>query len=347
MDLARLTIDLGALRANYRALAEVAPGVGAVVKADAYGLGARQVAETLCLEGCAHFFVATLAEGLQLAGHLGQARIYVFAGPMDADEAAAMAAHDLTPVLNDAGQVARWRRHGELPVAVHVDTAMHRLGFDADGLDPALFDGLDVTLLMSHLANADDPDDPTTDAQVARFARLSTLFSGAATSLGNSAGLLSGVSSDVLRPGIALFGGNPFARTPNPMQPVATLEARVVALRTVPAGRPVGYGGTFTTRGETRIAVLGVGYADGVPRALSNRTEVAYEGSRLPVVGRVSMDLMQVDATSVQDRIAVGDWVEVFGRIVGVDEIAAAADTIGYEILTRIGPRVARRYIDD
>lgn len=345
MDLARLTIDLSALRANYRQLAAAAPGAGAVVKANAYGLGAHRVAETLRSAGCADFFVATVAEGLHLRGHLADARIYVLSGPPDVADAARMAAEHLIPVLNDAMQAERWRAHRHLPVAVHVDTGMRRLGFDPDRLDTALFDGLQVKLVLSHLANADEPGDPMTRRQIARFQAVRRLFPAAATSLGNSAGALSGVASDVARPGIALYGGNPFGTRANPMHPVATLQARVVALRTVPAGEPVGYGGTFRTAAPAAIAVLGIGYADGVPRALSNRASVGYRGKRLPVAGRVSMDLLQVDATTVEETVGVGDWMEVFGPTVGVDEVARWASTIAYEVLAGIGSRVARRYV--
>lgn len=346
MDLARLTVDLAALRANYRTLAATAPGAGAVVKADGYGLGARRVAEALRQEGCADFFVATVTEGLDLAGRLGAARIYVFSGPMDGADVRRMAANGLTPVLNDLAQVARWRRYRHLPAAVHVDTGMHRLGFDFETFDRAPFEGLTVTLVLSHLANADQRGDPLSDSQAARYAALTRLFPGARTSLGNSAGVLTGIGSDVARPGIALYGGNPFSTGRSPMRPVATLEARVVALRTVGGGEPVGYGGTFRTVHETRIAVLGIGYADGVPRAISNRGVVARRGQRLPVIGRISMDLMHVDVTAARSPVAVGDWLEVFGHTVRVDDVAAAAGTIPYEVLTGIGARVVRDHTD-
>ena len=346
MELARLTIDLAALRANYRTLAATAPGAGAVVKADGYGLGACRIAEALRREGCADFFVATVAEGMDLAGRLGEARIYVFSGPMDADDAGRMAANSLIPVLNDLAQVALWHRYRHLPVAVHVDTGMHRLGFDFESFDPEPFNGLHVTLVLSHLANADRRGDPLSDRQAARYAALTRHLPAARTSLGNSAGLLSGIAGDVARPGIALYGGNPFSTGRSPMRPVATLEARVVGLRAVGAGEPVGYGGTFRTVRETRIAVLGVGYADGIPRAVSSRGVVAFRGQRLPVVGRISMDLMHVDVTAARPPVAVGDWLEVFGRTVRVDDLAAAAATIPYEILTGIGSRVVRDYTD-
>ena len=341
---ARLTVDLGALRANYRHLAEAAPCTAAVVKANGYGTGARPAFAALCAEGCRDFFVATLEEGVELRRASAEPRIYVFSGPLDDGGAQTMAQTSLTPVLNDEIQVRRWTPYRELPVAVHVDTGMHRLGFPWDALSADPFEDLNVRVVLSHLANADEPADPMTDRQIDRFSRARTVFPGAITSLANSAAALSGVASDMTRVGIALYGGNPFATRPNPMRPVATLEARVLALRQVGGGEPVGYGGTHTTTAETCIAVLGIGYADGVPRVLSSEAQVAWQGSRVPVVGRVSMDLMHIDATAVVDGIAVGDWVEIFGPTVGLDEIAAWAGTISYEILTRIGTRVRRRY---
>ena len=346
MDLARLTVDLAALRANYRTIATTAPGAGAVVKADGYGLGARRIADALRQEGCMDFFVATVAEGMGLAGLIGEASIYVFSGPMDADDARCMAANGLTPVLNDLAQVALWHPHRHLPAAVHVDTGMHRLGFDPIAFDPARFDGFVVTMVLSHLANADVHGDPVTDRQAERFAALTRLFPAARTSLGNSAGALSGIRSDLARPGIALYGGNPFSTGRSPMRPVATLEARVVGLRTVAAGEPIGYGGTFSPAHEARVAILAIGYADGIPRTMSNRGTVAYQGRRFPVVGRISMDLTHVDVTAAGTPVAVGDWLEVFGHTVRIDDLAAAADTIPYEVLTGIGPRVVRDYTD-
>ena len=352
MSLARLTVDLSALRANFRLLTRASHhraygACGAVVKADAYGLGARPVAHALVEESCTDFFVATVEEGLNLSGHVGDARIYVFSGPVDATDAALMAANGLTPVLNDAAQVSYWRRHGRLPVAIHADTGMNRLGFEAAAMVPEMFKGLEVALVLSHLANADEPTDPMNSRQVALFETVKAKFPTARTSLANSAAVLSGVQSDLDRPGIALYGGNPFSSGRNPMQPVATLEACVVGLRNVRAGEPVGYGGTFTAGRNMRLAILGIGYADGIPRGLSSAAEVAYRETRLPVVGRVSMDMMNVDASAVAEHIEVGDWVEVFGRTVSVDDTAAWASTISYEVLTRIGMRVERRYARD
>ncbi|MDE0039577.1 MAG: alanine racemase [Gammaproteobacteria bacterium] len=342
--LARLTVDLGALRENYRRVADVGSRTAAVVKADAYGLGAVRVVEALCREGCRDFFVATESEGIAVRAGTRDSNIFVFSGPPNDRSAAAMVRHALTPVLNDEKQLQRWREHRETPVAVHVDTGMHRLGFDHAAVSRAMFDGFNVAVVLSHLACADDPAHPMNNLQADRFEAIRPLFPNALGSLANSAGALTGIESDMARAGIALYGGNPFSTRPNPMLPVATLEALVVALRTVPKGQPIGYGGTYTTPQATRIAVLGAGYADGIPRGLSPDARVAFRSHRLPVVGRVSMDLLHVDASGVEAGIALGDWVEVFGHTVGIDETAAWAGTISYELLTRLGSRVQRFY---
>ena len=342
--LARVTVDLGALRANYRRIAETGSRAAAVVKANGYGLGAVRVADAVRKEGCRDFFVATVAEGIALRRADGDANVFVFSGPTSRGSAAAMVRHGLTPVLNDATQLECWRKHRETPAAVHIDTGMHRLGFDCEALVPETFDGLNVCLVLSHLACADEPDHPLNQRQVARFEGVRSLFPNAVGSLANSAAALSGVNSDVTRAGIALYGGNPFSAQPNPMLPVATLQAQVVALRDVAAGDSIGYGAAFVADRAAHIAVLGIGYADGIPRGLSAETRVAFGNQRLPVVGRVSMDLLHVDASTVQGEIALGDWVEIYGRVVGVDETAAWAGTISYELFTRLGERVHRRY---
>ena len=342
--LARLTVDLRALRENYRRIADVVERAAAVVKADAYGLGAVRVVEALAREGCRDFFVATQAEGMVVRSASPDSNVFVFSGPVDPGSAATMVRHGLTPVINDATQLARWAEHREVPVAVHVDTGMHRLGFDHGALSVAMFDGFNVGLVLSHLACADDPDHPLNKHQADRFETILSLFPNAVGSLANSAGALAGIGSGMARAGIALYGGNPFSRRPNPVTPVATLEGRVIALRMVAEGQPIGYGSAYTTEQATRIAVLGAGYADGIPRGLSPDARVALRGHRLPVVGRVSMDLVHVDASSVEGVIALGDWVEVFGRTVGIDETAVWAGTISYELLTRLGSRLRRCY---
>ena len=332
MTHARLTVDLDALAANYRRFCERASGgSAAVVKANAYGLGVAPVARRLAEEGCRQFFVATDAEGRELRGILPDADafdIFVLSGAVEGD--------GLIPVVNHVDQI----RAG--PVALHVDTGMHRLGFDEIDFDTIPAD-TEVRLLMTHLACADTPGHSLNGEQLARFQAVAARFPGVPTSIANSAAILTGVEG-IGRPGIGLYGGNPYAGEDNPMRCVATLEGEVLQVRNIPAGVPVGYGATHVTGGDTVVAVVGIGYADGLPRDLSNRGQAAIGNVRAPIIGRVSMDLTLVDVTDLPP-VAPGDWMEFFGHSVGIDEVAAWADTISYEILTGVGNRVSRLYV--
>ncbi len=351
---ARLTIDLAALADNYRLIAtRAAPAAaGGVVKADGYGLGATVVAQALTDAGCRDFFVATLDEAIALKPTLAAAaRLFVLNGLVPGAEAAAVAA-DVVPVLNSTDQVARWAAAAPgRPAALQVDSGMSRLGFaPAEALalaaDPARMAPLRLVLLMSHLAMADDPAAPANAAQAERFDRIAAAFPGVARSLANSGGVwLGGMAHDLVRPGIALYGGAPQAGS-NPMRPVVSLHARIVQVRDVPAGTGVGYGLEWTAPAPARIATIGVGYADGWPRSLGNRGAVWIGGRPAPIVGRVSMDSMTIDVTDVDDAALAGDHpVELIGPHRSIDDVAGDAGTIAYEILTRLGPRYARRYV--
>jgi alanine racemase len=353
----RLTVSLSAITENYQQLCSKAQGqVAAVVKADAYGLGAAHVAGRLQQDGCREFFVATAAEGVLLRQTLPEAAIFVFEGAFSENVQQLVAAH-LTPVLNTAAQCEVW---GEiwadtgLAAAVHVDTGMQRLGFDHAELQRSAAETLlalpfEVSLLISHFARADEPGHPSVEQQLQRTlsicSALQTKYPEMRMSMCNSAGLLESLGpEDLGRAGIALYGGNPFQSRHNPMLPVAKLEARVMQLRELPAGTPVGYGGTFVTQRDSRIAILGVGYADGVPRLLSDRGAVWLADQHCPIVGRVSMDLMAVDVTALTE-VCEGDWAEVMGAHVRLDEIAAQAQTLAYEVLTHISNRIPRIYL--
>ncbi len=340
---ARLRVDRDALAANYRRYrAAVAGECGAVVKADGYGLGLAETAEVFDRLGCRHFFVATVAEGLALKGVPVGGAIYVFEGALP-DSAGLLAEAGLIPVMNHEDQLAAWSSYRDREIAVHFDTGMNRLGFPVD-VPASTFDGFRVSLVMTHLACADEPRHPLNEIQLQRFERVAGRFPGVSTSIGNSAGSLldARYHGDLARPGIGLYGGNPWMDAPNPVRPVATLEAPVLQIRQVPAGEPVGYGATWQSETPRRLAVLGIGYADGLPRLLSNRGEAVVSGARCPFVGRVSMDLAVVDVTGA--RVAVGDWAELFGAALPIDEVAQRADTIAYELLTGISQRVQRVY---
>ena len=338
-----LSVDRGALAANYRLYRDAVAGeCGAVAKADAYGLGMAEAAPVFERLGCRHFFVATAAEGLALRRMVEHGAIYVFEGALP-DSAGPLAEAGLIPVMNHSGQLASWAPYRDREIAVHVDTGMNRLGFPLD-VGESAFDGFRLSLLMTHLACADEPGQPLNEIQLRRFGRVCARFPGVSTSIGNSAGSLldSRYHGDLARPGIGLYGGNPWSGAANPLRPVATLEAPVVQVREVQAGESSGYGATWEAGAPRRLAVLGIGYADGLPRLLSNRGEAVANGRRCPIVGRVSMDLTVIDVTDT--RVAVGDRVELFGPALPVDEVARQAGTIAYELLAGISPRVERVY---
>jgi alanine racemase len=350
-----LTIDLSAVAANWRLLAaRVQPAqCAAVVKADAYGLGAAALAPVLARAGCRHFFVAHLAEGIALRRVLrNDAEIHVLHGPPPGSEAA-FAAHRLIPVLNSAAAAEAWAafgraRGGPLPAALQFDTGMSRLGAPAEEVAQlrARAD-LDVRLVMSHLACADEPLHPANAAQLAAFRALRALWPAAPASLAASFGIFLGPAYhfDLVRPGAALYGVSP-SGGPNPLHPVVRLQAPVVQVRTIPPGTGVGYGHTWTAGTPTRIATLGIGYADGVPRSLSNHGAAWLDDVPLPLIGRVSMDSITVDASAVApERLAPGALLDLIGPRCDVDAFAAAAGTTGYELLTRLGDRLVRRYV--
>jgi alanine racemase len=352
-----LTVDLGALVDNYRRLRRVAAPseVAGVVKANGYGLGAVAVAGALRQAGCRSFFVAHLEEGGELRKRLPDARVHVLNGLPAGTEYAVRAA-GLIPVLNHTDELARYAglagRLGErLPIALHLDTGMCRLGFgraELEHLDRRLLAPLDLVLVMSHLAVAEEPDNPLNETQRARFEELRALLPPAPASLANSSGIFLGPAFhyDLCRPGVALYGVNPTPGRANPMAPVVTLEARVLQVHEVAAPGTVGYGATYPTRPGMRIATIPVGYADGYPRSAGNRARARVGGREVPLAGRVSMDLISLDVSELPaGAVRPGTMATLIGGPDGVDELAAAADTIGYEILTRLGSRFARRYI--
>ncbi len=354
-----LTVDLGAIAHNYRLLCRQAPTaeVAAVVKADAYGLGADRVAPALMAAGCRTFFVATLGEGVSLRSVLPDATIAVLNG-CSATDAELFVANKLSPVLNSRGQLDAWRKSGPagLPAMLHIDTGMSRLGFsksDIEGLasDPAAFDAVNISHIMSHLACAEDQDHPLNAKQLESFAAarraLTPVIGDAKASLANSSGTFLGADYqfNLVRPGAALYGLAPIEGAPNPLRPVAHLHAKIVQVREIDASTTVGYGATHRAPRTSRIATVPVGYADGYPRALGNRGHAYVGATRVPIVGRVSMDLTTLDVTDLPpDAAKPGTMVELLGDHIAADELGAMADTIGYEILTRLGRRYHREY---
>jgi alanine racemase len=352
-----LEIDLDAIAANWRALAERAGGIercAAVVKADAYGLGAARVAPALAAAGCRLFFVATLDEGLALRRVLPEAEIAVLNGLVPA-EPGAFARARLIPVLNDLGQIEAWRRfarRGPRPAMLHIDTGMARLGLPRDEVarlvaEPARLAGVALRGILSHLACGGEPEDPMNAVQRDAFRAALARLPAAPASLAASSGLFLGADYrfDFARPGAALYGVNPTPGHPNPMRQVVQLKGRILQVREIDRGESVGYGAAHRMGRAGRIATVAVGYADGWLRSSSHRGSVALSGHRVPVVGRISMDLLTLDVTDVEPALArPGALVELIDETYDVDAAAAAAGTIGYEILTSIGRRARRVY---
>jgi alanine racemase len=356
-----LTVDLAALADNWRLLAKrVAPAeCAAAIKANAYGVGLEPAAGALQAAGCKTFFVAQIEEGVQARRALGAGpRIFVLNGLQAGAEPADYVTHGLSPVLGSAEELARWAPFAaDGPAcAIHVDTGMSRLGFafaEFEGAlaahDPAK---LNIALIMSHFISSEARDDPLNDAQVARFEQARALLPGVPASLANSSGIFLKTRPlyDLIRPGYALYGGNPTPGAPNPMRSVVKLEVRIQQLRRIEPGTSVGYNAQWTAKRRTRLATLLAGYADGLPRAAGATDEragadVTIAGKRCPLVGRVSMDLCVADVTEVPEAaLQPGDMATIIGEEISIDELGVRSGTIGYHILTSLGARYRRQY---
>jgi len=357
-----LTVDLDAIIANWRKLEKTAVPAecAGVVKADAYGCGAEPVAKALAAAGCKTFFVATLDEAAVVRAVLPDATIYALNGFFQ-NTGDAYAKVNCKPVIGDLHELAEWdvfcRRSGwRGGAAIHIDTGMNRLGLtvaEAQGIIPRINAGdHGITLVMSHLVSGELVNNPTNARQLAAFREIASLFSNVPASLSSSSGIYLGAQFqfDMVRPGAALYGVNPTPEADNPMQPVVDLKARIVQIRNVERGETVGYGGTWTARRPTRLAIVAAGYGDGYFRAASANdgtrgAEVVVAGKRCPVAGRISMDLMAVDITDLpQNTARRGHMVTLIGEGITVDELAHHFGTIGYEVLTSLGRRYARIY---
>jgi alanine racemase len=358
-----LTVDLGALAANWRNLAARAKPAecAAVVKADAYGIGLEPAGTALADAGCRTFFVALLDEALRLRTVAPEAVIYVLNG-FNPGTAPAFLDIDARPVLGSISEIEEWDRCAKeakkpLPAAIHIDTGMNRHGLTAD--EATKLSGklkslaFKPTLVMSHLARADEAGEPMTARQISEFKALAAKLPGISASLANSAGLLAhpGSRFDLVRPGISLYGGQALIGGENPMKPVVRLDVHILQVRHAKKGETVGYGGEFTLPRDSRLAVIAAGYADGIPRASGSTNEkhgmeAVIAGKRCKALGRVSMDLIVIDVTDLPEgSVKRGDVACVLGEGITVDDLAAASGTIGYEILTRLGRRYRRTYI--
>ncbi len=353
---AYVEVDLGAIGANYRLINELAPqaDIAPVVKCDGYGLGASAIARTLIEnEGCRSFFVAHPLEGVRLRENLGgissnsDVNIIIFNGP-DSNSLAWFRDHNLTPVLNTVTQAKLWASaFPGVEAFVHVDTGMNRLGIDPNKINYLdQIDGLNITTVMSHLAIASDPSNSMNARQRKNFLAAAMHFPGARLSLSASGGAFmpAGYHYSQIRLGISLYGSSVTEERDTRLKRVARLFAPIMQLRDIPKGASVGYDMTWTAERASRIATIGIGYGDGYPRLVSNKGAVVIDGIRCPLVGRVSMDLITVDVSEVGQGIGIGDRAEIFGHSLHLEELAQMADTIPYEILTQIGPRIERIY---
>lgn len=370
----RLTVDLGALADNWRMLNNLSgkSECSAVVKADAYGIGIDQAVPTLWKAGCKTFFVALPGEGMRVRKAAPDAIIYILAGYLPR-AINSYKEYALRPVIND--EIASWMEASggdKLPYAIQLETGMNRLGMPISKFETLQASGLlsshKPSLVISHLACADTPNHPLNDKQKSEFNKAVDGYACGCTSLANSAGIFLGPDFhyDLARPGIALYGGaaTKSQLQSNPMRPVINVEARILQVKSAPPSATVGYGGVETIRpvdgqdGKNRVlATLSVGYSDGYLRSASSSDEhqgafAAWRGVRVPLIGRVSMDLVTVDMTGhpdvdqLVDTNAQDQWVELIGPTVSLDEVACRAGTIGYELLTGLGRRYHRTYIN-
>lgn len=351
-----MTVNLGAVAANYALLkskVSAACAIGGILKADAYGLGMEKIWAVLENHDCPLYYVATAAEGFALR-RLTRKPVAVLDGVTE-KEVGDYIYHNLTPVLNSLHDIALWQkaaaqRQIPLEAILHFDTGMNRLGLGADEAatlrnEPERLEGLKVKQVMSHFACADEKDHPMTKAQYDLFMAVAAQFPGAKKSIANSSGIFrdSACHLDMVRPGMALFGLNPTPEMKNPMRPVVALHSRILQVRKAAKGETAGYGAAYRIEKDTVLATIAAGYADGIFRSLGNRGVVYHNGKACPVAGRVSMDLITVDL-GCDSPAQPGDLVEIIGPRQSADDVAAAAGTIGYEVLTRIGAACPRRY---
>jgi len=365
----RLTIDLGALADNWRAM-NARSGkarAAAVLKANAYGLGIEHAAPTLYAAGARDFFVANAEEGAELRPLVPEGRIYILAGMWPGNEELFFD-NDLVPIINSEEQLAVFMaalsERGDHPCVLHVDTGMNRLGLSVEAAvtlanDPARPASFSPVLIMSHLACADEPQHPLNAYQLARFREAAAAYEGVDASLANSGGVFLGADYhfELTRPGIAVYGGEAVNDAVNPMTPVVTAEARIIQIREVAAGGTASYGASARFDRDSRIATVAVGYADGYHRSVSGGGVTLRQatpsgafgflhGKRVPHVGRVTMDLSLFDVTDLPAGAArPGDYIELFGRNIAIDDVARAGGTIGYELLTSLGHRYIRNYV--
>lgn len=346
MTAPEIRINLASLASNYETFRKATNGqTGAVVKANAYGFGLAEVVGRLEDCGCRNFFVATLSEALALVS-ITSGSVYVLGTFSDQDHLRQISDLNAIPVLHDSTQLRIWNQVSEQPCALFFNTGMNRLGLKKDQYDIEFIRrNLRVCLLMTHLACADEPEHPMNQEQLKEFKAIQKDIPDVPTSIGNSAAILNDAcyQGDITRPGIGLYGGNPYINLQNPMAVVATCTAPLIASYLVRGGETIGYGSSYKTDSEMQIGVLGIGYADGIPRRDGANLAFVLQGETYPVVGRVSMDFVTIDVTN-EPNLRTGIQFEWFGENQSVDHVAKSLQTISYEIFTGLGPRVKRIY---
>ncbi|GAA5100941.1 alanine racemase [Bartonella acomydis] len=353
------TINVSAIIANYKTLAQyVAPAeCSAVVKANAYGLGVHKIVPALYQAGCRTFFVAKIEEALQLKNILpSNITLALLNGlPHTAEEFVAQS--NIVPVLNSWKEIESWqtlcqKKYQKFPAIIQIDTNMNRLGLDKKELQklikqPTIFEKAEIKYLLSHLANGEDSTHLSNKIQLAAFRKFLAKLPVCKVSFANSGGIFLGSDFhfDLVRPGIALYGVDPRGTQPTPLKPVLKLEAQILQSRSVDAGIPVGYGESFMTQRPSTLATISIGYADGWPRILSNKGTVYFNGHKLPIVGRISMDSIIIDTTDLNQKPQRGDWIELIGPHQTLEKAATDAKTIPNEILTSLSNRYQRVYV--
>lgn len=360
MSLCTLEINLATIKANYQLLQNICKTtkVGAAVKADGYGLGAVEISKALQEENCKHFFVASSKEGINLRKTIGkEVNILVLNGVFEND-ALDLIEYNLMPVLNNLDQIEIWQKFSNikqniLPCYLHFNTGINRFGLTHDEINQLinnsdLLKGLNVKYIISHLSASEDNNNPYNLEQLNKFKTYLQYFPKVKASFANSGGIFLGQDYhfDLARPGAALYGLNPLGNSKaNPMQNPVTLKAPIIHLQHLTLGSHIGYNMSFTTKRNSVIATLPLGYADGFNRNFSNQGEVFIKGHKALVIGRVSMDLINIDVTDLPSSdIFLGQEVEIIGNNCTPDKIASIIDTIGYEILTSLGNRYKRVY---
>ena len=354
-----LTINLSALARNYKMLDKYSSSslCGAVIKANAYGLGVEEVIDCLYSNGCRNYFVANIYEAIEIRNKYKNIDIFILDGLASSDIKLILE-KNLIPVLNSLDEIYSWvdkSSDTEHPIAIHFDTGMARLGLaESDVLrlykNKNLIDKLAISFIFTHLSCSSEPDNLINDEQIILFNKLTKLFPGIRTSVGNSGTILKrpDLLGDLVRPGIALYGMSPFQNLENPMEKVFSLTAPILQLREANKKITVGYGANSEVSANSLLATIGVGYADGIPRSLSNREFCFINDKKVKIVGPVSMDLITIDVSSIPKKdLYIGCGIEIFGNNSDIDSIASSIDTIGYELLTRLGSRIERKYIYD